>query len=621
MTKNILYNPNKDRKRCKKIPFFVEKEQKAGDGLKQIDKGSKQLWHVYLWTLSFLKPYTGKVILVIMSGFVITLSELIIPKFIQYFIETILPAKDFSKMNGLLLGLTGLIVLGIILTAARNLWQRKLIEQASRDSQFAAFQQIRQLGFSYYEQHSVSETLSFVNTQTRAVQEIYRRYFPQFINQILFIAISLFFMINISIFLTLIIIPSFILYYVFGPWLEKKATIYGRQSAEGFRTLQTKLYESLASMEELRILGYMKWDMERIQRLHEKVRQNHEKNVFFAYLRGSNRRLTYYIGALATFGIGIHLVKTGQLTTGGFVAYILYYFSAMHMLTSIVTLLTEQRILTFQIEPLYHFMKKTPDIREPQQPVHLDHVEGDIEFHDVSFHYPNHPPLLKGMNLHIRKGEKVALVGTSGGGKTSLLKLIGRFYDPSAGMITLNGVDLRHLPTSQIRGAMGFVFQETFLFNMSVKDNIRFGDTSLSDQQIIEAAKKADCDSFIRELENGYDTILGERGLKLSGGQKQKIAIARLFAKNPSVVLLDEATASLDNVSEQKVQQALHQTFKDSTVIAVAHRLSTVRHFDRIIFIKDGCVLETGSFYELMRKKGHFYQLASDRSEKEAGVT
>ncbi len=151
--------------------------------MKQIDKDSKQLWRVYLWTLSFLKPYIGKVILVIMSGFVITLSELIIPKFIQYFIETILPAKDFSKMNGLLLGLTGLIALGIILTAARKLWQRKLIEQASRDSQFAAFQQIRQLGFSYYEQHSVSETLSFVNTQTRAVQEIYRRYFPQFINQ------------------------------------------------------------------------------------------------------------------------------------------------------------------------------------------------------------------------------------------------------------------------------------------------------------------------------------------------------------------------------------------------------------------------------------------------------
>ncbi|MDG3043771.1 ATP-binding cassette domain-containing protein [Bacillus sp. B6(2022)] len=173
-------------------------------------------------------------------------------------------------------------------------------------------------------------------------------------------------------------------------------------------------------------------------------------------------------------------------------------------------------------------------------------------------------------------------------------------------MITLDGVDLRCLPTSQIRGAMGFVFQETFLFNMSVKDNIRFGDTSLSDQQIIEAAKKADCDSFIRELENGYDTILGERGLKLSGGQKQKIAIARLFAKNPTVVLLDEATASLDSVSEQKVQQALHQTFKESTVIAVAHRLSTVRHFDRIILIEDGRMLETGHFNELMRKRDIF---------------
>ncbi|MGE6631457.1 ABC transporter ATP-binding protein [Bacillus sp. NPDC077027] len=589
--------------------------------MKKPQKSSKQLLQVYLWTLSFLKPYTGKVILIIISGIVITLSELVIPKFIQYFIETILPNRDFSKVNVLLLGLTGLIGTGIVMTAVRNLWQRKLIEKASRDSQFAAFQQIRQLGFSYYEQHSVSETLSFVNTQIRAVQEIYRRYFPQFINQALFIAISLYFMLQISIQLTLLMIPSFLLYYVFGPLLEKKATVYGRESAEGFRSLQTKLYESLASMEELRMLGFLNWDTQRIRDLHQKVQKSHEKNVFFAYLRGSNRRLTYYIGALATFGVGVYLVQNGQLSTGGFVAYTLYYFSAMHMLTSLVTILTEQRILTYQIEPLYHFMKKTPDIIEPEEPTLLDHVKGDIIFHHVNFNYPSQPSLLKDIHLHIKSGEKIALVGESGGGKTSMLKLIGRFYDPSSGVISLDGVDLRHLSFSTLRGAMGFVFQETFLFNMSVKENIRFGQPNLSDEQIIEAAKQADCDSFITEMENGYDTVLGERGMKLSGGQKQKIAIARLIARKPKIVLLDEATASLDSASEQKVQQALQNIFKNRTVIAIAHRLSTIKHFDRILFMEGGRIVETGSFEELMSIRGHFYRLASDQAMKEAGVS
>ncbi|MBJ8030426.1 ABC transporter ATP-binding protein [Bacillus cereus group sp. N21] len=575
-----------------------------------------QTLKIYKWTLSFLKPYKWKLLLIILSGLLITSSELAIPKLIQYIIDTILPLQDKKQLGYVFFIMFGLVSISILLSAVRNLWQRQLIEKSSRDSQFAAFKQLRDLGFAYFEQHSVGETLSFMNTQMQAVQKIYRQYLPTTIEHTIFTLVSLCFMLQISVLLTLIIVPSFLFYYIFGPFLERKASTYSRTNAQTFQSLQKKLYESLASMGENRTSGHVGWDLKRVQNLHSQLKTNYEKAIFFAYLRGTNRRLSYYIGAIATFLCGALLVQNGSLSTGEFVAYILYYFSAMHILTSIVTAITEQRMLMYQIEPLYLFMQRIPEVIEPTEPTSISNVLGEITFSNVGFGYSKRPCVLQEFNLKIKAGERVALVGKSGGGKSTVLKLIGRFYDPQQGNIYLDSINLRDLSFAQLRDSIGFVFQETYLFNTSIKENIRFGNPDATDAEIYEAAKLSHCHEFIMQLDKGYDTHIGERGFKLSGGQKQRIAIARMIVKNPSIVVLDEATSALDNISEKEVQSAFNKLLINRTVITIAHRLSTIKDFDRIVFIEEGKIIESGSWQELMEQRGRFYKLASGISSK-----
>jgi ATP-binding cassette subfamily B protein/subfamily B ATP-binding cassette protein MsbA len=224
--------------------------------------------------------------------------------------------------------------------------------------------------------------------------------------------------------------------------------------------------------------------------------------------------------------------------------------------------------------------------------------------------------VIQRFTLDIQPGEKIALVGSSGNGKSTILKLAARFYDPLEGEIRLDGVLLKMLALDQLRDAMGYVFQETYLFGTTVRENILFGQPDATDEQIIEAAKAAFAHDFILELPEGYETLVGERGVKLSGGQKQRISIARLFLKNPAIVLLDEATSALDNQSEREVQRALDQLLKGRTTITVAHRLSTIRKVDRIVVMDQGSISEVGSYDELMTKQGLFYQLSEGLEDK-----
>jgi ATP-binding cassette, subfamily B, bacterial len=208
------------------------------------------------------------------------------------------------------------------------------------------------------------------------------------------------------------------------------------------------------------------------------------------------------------------------------------------------------------------------------------------------------------------------LVGTSGNGKSTLLKLVGRFYDPQEGEITLDGISLRELSLKQIRESMGFVFQETYLFGTTIQENIRFGHPSATDEEVIAAAKAAYAHDFIQQFPQGYETFVGERGVKLSGGQQQRISIARMFIKNPRIVLLDEATSALDNVSEWEIQRALHKLFEGRTTITIAHRLSTVKDFDRIVVVDNGGIAEVGTYDELIEQRGALYRLVEGEEGK-----
>jgi ATP-binding cassette, subfamily B, bacterial len=588
----------------------MERAIPTDHALKRNKPKKTRLLPVYLWTLSFLKPYLWLFIGLLVCTLCLSAIELLIPKFIQKFIDDILPRQDTGLFLRMLLGLAGLIGVMLLFDAVANLWRRTVQEKSARDLQFTVFRHLRALGFSYFEKHPVGESLALINSEVANVQKLYRQLLPWMIHQFLFSTAAYIFMAMISPQLTLITIPCFLLYYIAGPYFERKSAYYGREFTEKRVQLNQKAYESISALTELRAQSAEGWDFARFLQKQQEFNRSFSLMWIYTQVRGAVRRFSYHAGSIVIFVYGYWLLRHGMLSVGEMTAFLLYYFTAMHRLTMVVTTITEQRVLMYQAEKLYRFMQLKPEVEELKQPAAVSEIRGEIEFDNVSFHYLEDQPILNRLNLRIQPGERIAIVGTSGNGKSTLVKLLGRFYDPQQGTIRLDGIPLQHLSFADLRGTLGFVFQETYLFGSTVKENIRFGKPEATDDEVIEAAKLAYAHEFIQQLPQGYETLVGERGIKLSGGQKQRISLARMFVKNPRVLLLDEATSALDNTSEKEVHLALEQLCHGRTTILVAHRLSTVKDADRILVMDNGRVAEEGSYAELMERNGLFRKLS-----------
>jgi ATP-binding cassette subfamily B protein len=561
------------------------------------------------------------VILLIVYGVLAVAGEVLTPKVIQFVIDHVLPDKDKALFLKLLGALVLVNILMLFAKNRRNILQRSVGELASRDLQTSIFSHLRKLGFAHYERHPVGETLSMFNSEVLSVLKIYRMYVPAIIDNLIFIVIALVFLFGISGWLTLIFVPTLAMYYLFGPYFERKAAQFGRLSGQGRIQFNQKIYESISGLREFRAFGSQPWYHERTLSKHKNWANVYVKAATYGFARGSFRRFSFYVGSILLVLIGYYFIKNDWITIGGFVAFTLLYMSAMFRLTVLVTQFTEQKLIIHQTYPLYQFMHKPILIDDPPNPVQLGDIQGRLTLEDVCFGYPDRPLVIQHFSLDIEPGEKVAFVGTSGNGKTTLFKMIERFYDPTSGVIKLDGVPINELSLEQLRESIGYVFQETYLFGSSVTENIRFGKPEATDEEVVEAAKAAYAHDFIMELPNGYDTLVGERGIKLSGGQKQRIAIARMFIKRPAVILLDEATSSLDNVSEWEVQRAFDEVLVGRTTIAIAHRLSTVKHFDKIVFVKDGMVAEIGTYEQLIASKGLLYELEHHSEDEDEVVS
>lgn len=329
--------------------------------------------------------------------------------------------------------------------------------------------------------------------------------------------------------------------------------------------------------------------------------------------------LMHFIVSLGIAGVvwlGGHLIVTGQLTPGGFVSFI----SALLMLYTPVKGLgnniTSLQMSFMAMERVFEMLEREPEIKNLPDALSLNEIKQGISYKDVVFEYVDGNPVLKGVNLDIPKGRTIALVGNSGGGKTTFVNLLPRFYDVTHGSICIDGVDIRKIEIDSLRDKIAIVFQDNVLFAGTIKENILLGNAAVTDEQLRDAIKNACLDEFIDSLELGVDTEIGERGVLLSGGQKQRIAIARAFIKNAPIVILDEATSALDNKSEAVVQQAIYNLMQDRTVFIIAHRLSTVRNADLIVVINHGEIVETGTHEELLAREGSVYGMLYNTSLK-----
>ena len=328
----------------------------------------------------------------------------------------------------------------------------------------------------------------------------------------------------------------------------------------------------------------------------------------------SGMEFTAGIAPVLVIAAGGILIMNGRMDYIDLITFTLYvttFVSPLRKLTMFAELYM-QGVAGFG--RFIEIMRTEPGIQDAEDAVELENVRGEVEFEDVSFHYANGTSVLSGIDLKIQEGKCVAVVGPSGGGKTTLCQLLPRFYDVSSGSIKVDGTDVKKISQSSLRRNIGIIQQDIFMFAGTIKDNIRYGRPDATDAEIVEAAIKAEIHNEILEMPQGYDTEVGERGVKLSGGQKQRLSIARVFLKNPKILILDEATSALDTVTEQHIQAALDQLSQGRTTIIIAHRLSTVKNADEIIVIDDEHIVEQGNHKELMEKDGVYASLCRAQS-------
>ena len=339
------------------------------------------------------------------------------------------------------------------------------------------------------------------------------------------------------------------------------------------------------------------------------------KKFSYRYMAGFHTSTRMFNGLMYIIGVvvGALFMKNGTLTAPQLVTYLLYISTLLTSISRIVEFMEQfQRGMT-GIERFIEIMDAPIDIKDEENARELRDVKGDIRFENVSFHYNEEgKEVLQHIDLHVHPGDNVALVGPSGGGKTTLCNLIPRFYDVTGGRVLVDGQDVKKLTLRSLRTQIGMVQQDVYLFSGTVFDNIVYGKPGASYEEVVQAAKQAGAHEFISQLSDGYDTYVGERGLKLSGGQKQRISIARAFLKNPPIMILDEATSALDNESERVVQHSLEKLAKGRTTFTIAHRLTTIRNASVILVLTKEGIAEKGTHEELMAKKGIYYHLYND---------
>lgn len=536
---------------------------------------------------------------------------------IKYVVDDIVGNKTLShdgKINKLMLIMVVMIVVFVILRPPieyyRQYYAQWTASKILYDIRDQMYTHIQKLSFKYYSNTRAGEIISRVindveQTKTFVISGLMNLWLDI---ATIILAIILMFYMNVK--LTVVSILLFPLYAFSVRYFFGNLRHLTRKRSQALAEVQSYLHERVQGMPVIKSFAIEEYEQTQFDKQNknflEKALQHTSWNAkSFAVVNTITD-----IAPLIVIGYSAYLVIQQQLSLGTMVAFFAYIDKLYNPLRRLVNSSTTITQSFASMDRVFEFLDEKYDIVDEPNARVCSNVKGDISFEHVSFSYDKEDEMvLKEIHLDVKRGETIALVGMSGGGKSTLVSLIPRFYDVTKGRITLDGVDLRQFKVQTLRDKIGVVFQDNILFSESVIDNILLGKPGSTEEEVVQAAKAANAHEFILNLSDGYNTKVGERGVKLSGGQKQRVAIARVFLKNPPILILDEATSALDLESEHSIQESLEELAKDRTTFIVAHRLSTITHANRIVLIEHGQIVEIGTHEELMNKRGNYYNL------------
>ena len=563
--------------------------------------------------LPYFKKYRMTLAFDLFCAALTTVCELILPMIVREITENatenlaLLTTKFILKIAFLYIFLRIIDTLANYYMATVGHIMGAKIESDMRHDFFAHLQK---LSFSYYDNAKVGALMSRITNDLFDITE-FAHHGPE---EIFIAGIKI---IGSFVILCTVNVPLTLIVFACIPFMIIALAFFRKRMKEGFRESRKQIAE-LNSQVEDSLLG--------IRVVKSFAKEDYEQQKFdvgnkhFLKVKGAVYKIMgafqsstrFFDGLMYIIVVvaGAFFLKEKLISAGDYIAYLMFVSTLMTSVRRIVEFTEQfQRGMT-GIERFSEIMSIEPDIRDSKKAHNLSNVQGEIEFKNVTFNYAEGlKNVISNFSLKIKKGESVALVGPSGGGKTTICSLIPRFYDISDGEILIDGKNIKDVTLTSLRENIGTVAQDVYLFSGSIKENIAYGKTDATDEEIINAARLAGADEFINELPDGYDSYVGERGIKLSGGQKQRISIARVFLKNPPILILDEATSALDNESERLVQDSLERLAKGRTTLTIAHRLTTVKNADRILVITENGIEESGSHDELIAKNGVYSSL------------
>ncbi len=562
--------------------------------------------------LPFLAPYRMQLILAVIFLLVAALAALGMPIAFRAMIDHGFSADRVGTIDKYFFSLLLLAAVFAIFAALRFYTVMWIGERLVADIRSKVYEHIILLSPDFYETTRTGEVLSRLTTDTTLVQSVFGAGISIALRSAVMLTGAMIMLFITSPKLTgllLLLIPVVVLpVIIYG----RKVRILSRASQDRVADCSGLADETLNAIHIVQAFTLERFQSNRFAQSVEAVFITARKRILMSSILSALIVLTAFTAIVCVLWIGANEVIHGAITPGTLGQFLLYAMYVAGTTMALGEVWSDVQRAAGAMERLMELLTSRSSISTPGNPVSFPENRGSLSFEKVTFCYPSRPqqPSLVNFSLHIRPGETVALVGPSGAGKSTVFHLLLRFYDPQSGRILLDGVDIRTAALHQVRSRIGIVPQSTVLFAASAMENIRLGRPEASDGEVIEAARVAIADEFIRKLPEGYDTFLGEKGVRLSGGQQQRIAIARAVLKNPPVLLLDEATSSLDAESEQLVQQALEHLMQGRTTIVIAHRLATVKKVDRIIVMEEGRVVDEGDHSHLLRSGGLYARLA-----------